>query len=395
MTIRNKQTTSERNIARIDIPAKKGKAGTHGWQVRFNLNRRQFSCFYSDNKHGGKEKALVAARVFRDSFVIDHEALLKRESSKRTKVTGKQDVPGVYFVKGKPKKTKPSEHCSYWRAQWPSDVPQKPNWKNFFVARYGEDEAYLLAVQARLDGMRLRHKKKNILFSIPEEKDIKIWRYLDFTKFVSMLETSSLFFTLAEDLNDPFEGSFSETNKALRSSLYEKKFFPEFVSKHHKRKEVAVSCWHMNAHESAAMWKLYSKTNEAVCVQSTYQGLRNILPELFKVAIVKYVDYDSDWIPEYHPLAAFLFKRKSFEHENELRAIVDLGDINPETLDFHGIKKTDTGIYKRVKLSKLVESIYVAPETPDWFHALVRQVATRYGLRAKVIRSSLETEPFF
>ena len=29
-----------------------------------------------------------------------------------------------------------------------------------------------------------------------------------------------------------------------------------------KGKEVAVNCWHLNEHESAAMWKVYLKSNE-------------------------------------------------------------------------------------------------------------------------------------
>ena len=36
--------------------------------------------------------------------------------------------------------------------------------------------------------------------------DTVLWRYMDFTKFVSLLEKSALFFPRADKLGDPFEG---------------------------------------------------------------------------------------------------------------------------------------------------------------------------------------------
>jgi len=41
----------------------------------------------------------------------------------------------------------------------------------------------------------------------PTDVDTKIWRFMDFTKFVSMLEESGLFFARLDRLGDPFEGS--------------------------------------------------------------------------------------------------------------------------------------------------------------------------------------------
>ena len=40
----------------------------------------------------------------------------------------------------------------------------------------------------------------------PLPDDAVLWRYMDFTKFVSLLEKSSLFFARADKLEDPFEG---------------------------------------------------------------------------------------------------------------------------------------------------------------------------------------------
>jgi hypothetical protein len=54
----------------------------------------------------------------------------------------------------------------------------------------------------------------------PERLDVPVWRYLDFTKFVSMLENGGLFFPTVAKLHDPFEGSFAKGNEVLRDKVY-------------------------------------------------------------------------------------------------------------------------------------------------------------------------------
>ena len=42
-------------------------------------------------------------------------------------------------------------------------------------------------------------------FKQPDDREIKIWRYMDFTKLVFTLEESGLFFSRVDRLGDPFE----------------------------------------------------------------------------------------------------------------------------------------------------------------------------------------------
>ena len=46
------------------------------------------------------------------------------------------------------------------------------------------------------------------------------------------------------------------------------------------REEFAINCWHLNDHESAAMWKLYLKSNEGIVIQSTFTNLNTVLPNV-------------------------------------------------------------------------------------------------------------------
>src|SRR3989339_188212 len=61
-------------------------------------------------------------------------------------------------------------------------------------------------------------KRKHI-----QNKNFKIWKYLDFTKFVSLLETDSLYFAKANTMIDRHEGIFNSDSK-LSASCKTKKF---------------------------------------------------------------------------------------------------------------------------------------------------------------------------
>ncbi len=109
---------------------------------------------------------------------------------------------------------------------------------------------------------------------------------MSFAKYVSLLETSSLWFARGDqfDDDDPFEGSTpyielerrrihseSVDNPAMQMRFFEHEAYMNSQGRQWK----FLSCWHMNEGESAAMWRLYSRGNEAIAVQSTYARLRD------------------------------------------------------------------------------------------------------------------------
>lgn len=109
-------------------------------------------------------------------------------------------------------------------------------------------------------------------------EESKIWRYMDFTKFVHLLESESLFFTRADKFEDPFEGVSSMANQSLRNEIYNGKIPPEAFKLLDDFSKMArmytfVNCWHLNDYEAAAMWKLYLQSNEGVAIQTNFQSL--------------------------------------------------------------------------------------------------------------------------
>jgi hypothetical protein len=160
----------------------------------------------------------------------------------------------------------------------------------------------------------------------------------------------------------------------------------------------AINCWHMNEHESAAMWKLYLKSNEGIAVQSTYKNLRDSIVEDERVflGIVKYIDYENDGIDAGNLLTPFVHKRKSFEHEREVRALVLRAPIKEDRsgLDL-ALEPIARGLKIKVDIERLVERIHVAPNAPDWFSDLVRALIHKYGYKFEVVQSKLDQKPLF
>jgi hypothetical protein len=128
---------------------------------------------------------------------------------------------------------------------------------------------------------------------------------------------------------------------------------------------------------------------------STYNKLKSQLQDSVKIGIVQYVNYETEWIEENDPLLPFLYKRRSFEHEHEIRAIANLSNITTidETITTTDIPKF--GKFYPFKLENLIDIVYIAPEAPDWFFNLVQQEVKMYGFSFKVRKSSLEEQPFY
>lgn len=238
------------------------------------------------------------------------------------------------------------------------------------------------------------------VFQAPENPDVAIWRYMDFTKFIALLDTQSLFFCRADLFDDPYEGATSHANAVMRPDVYADSELPEHtfraISSHMiwARQWTFLSCWHLNDVESAAMWKLYAQAKEAIAVKSSYARLCECLPEAAYVGSVRYIDYHADWLPEGNMFYPFVHKRKSFEHERELRALIqELPTKDGQLLT--GVPNPQAGLSVPVDLDMLVDGIFLSPTAPGWLTKLVTRVCARYGVKADVARSSLATEPIF
>lgn len=244
----------------------------------------------------------------------------------------------------------------------------------------------------------LMHDHEEGLF--PPLQNRTIWRYVDFTKFVSLLECQQLWFARADQFEDPYEGTWSTAGiKLLRDPSHPLQLPPTAVDQivsfsTQQREEMFISCWNASEHESAAMWKLYLQSNEGVAIRSDYDSLAAVLERSSLkagISMVQYVDYERVVVPFGNAFFPFLYKRLSFAHENELRAVIWAID----SINRPQIQKGSTAVTIDVKADELIKSVYVSPAAPKWFGQLIEQVIRRYGLQILVVRSTLYDRPLF
>jgi len=235
-------------------------------------------------------------------------------------------------------------------------------------------------------------------FRQPDSQEIALWRYMDFTKFVALISSQNLFFSRSDRFDDPFEGSYSRANQELRPSVY-KDMTEE--QRHAMLRQVAdfsqwirqwtyISSWHANQYESAAMWALYAKTNEAVAIETDYKSLASVLPKEAYLGMITYIDYQTEWLPEGNSFYPFMHKRKSFEHEREVRAIIQ---------EFHSPVGDRTnsklGQLVAINLKSLTKQIHISPTAPTWFFDLVNEIVKKYEFDFPIVKSSLDAQPIY
>jgi hypothetical protein len=228
----------------------------------------------------------------------------------------------------------------------------------------------------------------------------KIWRYMDFAKFINLLYKKALFFPRADNLGDPFEGSFPKVNIRKRKGTLSSSdsSFLVTLSNYYKKfvKCTAIISWHINSNESDAMWKLYITGGEGIAIQSTIGRLKSSLKGYKSHSIslgrVAYVDYEDDRIPD-DPLSPYFHKRKSFEHEDEYRAIIQpLKNKQNGEVDFRKSTLKD-GIYVPIDLDKLIEHVYLSPTCPEWHKDVAQSILRKYKLNRKIKQSKLSEKP--
>jgi len=221
---------------------------------------------------------------------------------------------------------------------------------------------------------------------LPEDPNTIVWKYLDLSKFLDLLLSKKLFMSRSDKFEDQYEGTFSEpTYEEIRKIAENNPKFLNYYKSH--REKIAISSWHINEYESFAMWQIFTKNNEGLAIQSTVGRLKEALkPERRTeqyIGEVNYIDYKKEYIPFNDTFFPFLFKRKSFQYEREVRIISDVSQNNIELND---------GLKIDVDIQQLIEKIYIHPKSENWYKNLVIQLMEQLGFNFSIEKSDLESD---
>jgi hypothetical protein len=225
---------------------------------------------------------------------------------------------------------------------------------------------------------------KNI--TLPEDPNTVVWKYLDLSKFLDLLLSQKLFMSRSDKFEDQYEGTFSEpTYSEIKKIAENNPEFLQFYKSH--REKVAISSWHINEYESFAMWQIFTQNSEGLAIQSTIGRLQKaVIPEKKfdqHIGEVNYIDYKKEHIPFDDMFFPFLYKRKSFQYEREIRILSDVTQSN--------IKLND-GLKINVDINQLIEKIYIHPKSENWYKNLVIELVKQLGFDFTIEKSDLESD---
>ena len=221
---------------------------------------------------------------------------------------------------------------------------------------------------------------------LTKNDQLVVWKYLDLSKFLDMLLSKKLFMSRSDKFEDQYEGTFSEpTYEEIKKIAANNPKFLDYYKSH--REKVVVSSWHANEYESFAMWQIFTKNNEGLAIQSTIGRLKEALKaeKHFEQYIgeVNYIDYKKEYIPFEDTFFPFLFKRKSFQYEREIRII---SDTSSDSIAINDGLKID------VAINQLIEKIYIHPKSENWYKNLVVEMVKKLGYEITIEKSDLESD---
>lgn len=133
-------------ITRIDQPEKKN----HGFYVRITHRGKGYQKYFPDKSLGGKNKALKAARDYRDSLLEKMPKYKQEAASRKKRKIKHSGIVGVTHVISKSPKGTVYE---YWQAAW-VDGESRRRTAKFSITRYGDAKAMDMAKKARRDGTK-------------------------------------------------------------------------------------------------------------------------------------------------------------------------------------------------------------------------------------------------
>ena len=241
-----------------------------------------------------------------------------------------------------------------------------------------------------------------------------VWRYMDFAKFVAMLQQGGLYLSRADKFEDPFEGA---SGVKEREPIWDEHYLEHFrelvvsvpdgyptpsLSKEEIESEAnrllkdmkriaslprtsLVSCWHGGKSESEALWRLYSPPNtHGVAIRSTVGKLWDACSADEKAVVgpVHYIDFKQSFTSIQNE--RIFQKRASLRHEEEIRIVFP-----------NDPQGTQDGRVLVCDLNALITEVVASPFSPSWLMTTVADVVEKYCYSFDIRTSELLDQPFF
>ena len=251
--------------------------------------------------------------------------------------------------------------------------------------------------------LKLRSKPDDL------DKSKIIWRYIDLSKFLDLLETEELFFCRVDKLFDNHEGAITKAQRELDRAIIKSVSYlgQRIIDIDHEedKKYAFVNCWHLSEIEDYAMWRIYGASTNSIAIRSTIDAFEKSLiiePAVRKQLDIERVFYIDHKKEEFKLIDVknpqYFHKIKIYKYEKELRALIK----NEFNLEDHSdenhlkIKFGEYGVRVPININMLIKEIYVSPNCPEWFYSMIKKlVVKRYNHKIEINRSIADNDPVF
>ena len=235
------------------------------------------------------------------------------------------------------------------------------------------------------------------IYNYGERYEGKVWRYMEFTKFLDMLTSKSLFFPSPATLQktDPYEcqigrGAFllahkdyqNMSDEELTEEMYKLGFPPNSSLASARQalsqgpgfwlsmaktfnQDMAISCWHATDIESFTMWAVYLNSKPGVAVVADAKILEEFgasIPEVdAAIGLVNYLDFDLEVLNPGNFWSPIFSKRIFYQSEREFRLA-----IHKKTYLQTGIPQSFQGVKIPIDPNQLIQEVWLPPFSEEW-----------------------------
>lgn len=141
-----------------------------------------------------------------------------------------------------------------------------------------------------------------------------------------------------------------------------------------------------------------------MAIQTTYRTLSNSIPvdRRIGIGIIRYLNYQTDDMPDYNCYTPIMHKRNAFKHEQEVRILCSMvGELYDEGDVDSRINKSGESEIVGMRLpwnpEEIVKRIYINPYAMPWYADVVRITVAKFSpkLATCIEWSKMRTDPCY
>ncbi|WP_339158309.1 hypothetical protein MKX50_02405 [Paenibacillus sp. FSL W8-0186] len=228
---------------------------------------------------------------------------------------------------------------------------------------------------------------------------------MDFSKFLSIIESGSLFLTKVNKMSDLLEGKYPMKTRQSweRAHMHLPQFLRDIIIENQTEnykslsETTYISCWRADDKTSYHMWDAYTKGIDGIAIKSTtkrlHGGLFKFRAEIglpVHIAKVFYVDFNKDASANDLLIYQFINKSKDYRHEKEFRAILMEGLIPTTNFNREALRiNHENGIGYPVDINLLIDEVHITPFASKDYKRNVEELLLKYNINKPVFQDEV------